>query len=131
MTTAVFLGAIDIPAEARRVSAVRHWLRDLLGEEHPVAFEIELLGSELFTNAVLHSDSARLDDQGRPGIVSVVVLAVGPAIRVEVTDAGSARSAPHVVNADADAVSGRGLLLARELTGGRCGTHTRGTRRTV
>jgi hypothetical protein len=32
--------------------------------------------------------------------VSVVVRALGHAIRVEVTDAGSARDAPHVVDTD-------------------------------
>jgi anti-sigma regulatory factor (Ser/Thr protein kinase) len=131
MTAAVVLGSIDVPAEPGRVRAARHWLRDLLGKDHPAVFEVELLGSELITNAVLHSDSARLDDHGRPGIVSIVVLAVGQAIRVEVTDAGSARNAPHLVDAAADAISGRGLRLVQEITGGRCGTRTNGTSRTV
>ncbi|GAA2069766.1 ATP-binding protein [Actinomadura alba] len=131
MTAAVVLGTIDVPAEACRVAAARHWLRDLLGTDHPAVFEVELLGSELITNAVLHSDSARLDDHGRPGIISIVVLAVGHSIRVEVTDSASACDAPHVVDAGTDAISGRGLRLVREVTGGRYGTHAHGRNRTV
>jgi anti-sigma regulatory factor (Ser/Thr protein kinase) len=131
MTAAVVLGTIDVPAEAGRVRAARHWLRDLLGNDHPAIFEVELLGSELISNAVLHSDSARLDDHGRPGIVSIAVLAIGQSIRVEVTDAGSARNAPRLVDAGAEATSGRGLRLVQEVTGGRYGTRTHGTSRTV
>jgi anti-sigma regulatory factor (Ser/Thr protein kinase) len=131
MTAAVVLGSIDVPAEACRVAAARHWLRDLLGTDHPAVFEVELLGSELITNAVLHSDSARIDDHGQPGIISIVALAVGHYIRVEVTDSESAREAPHVIDADTDAISGRGLRLVQEITGGRYGTHTHGGNRTV
>jgi anti-sigma regulatory factor (Ser/Thr protein kinase) len=131
MRPAIVLGTMDIPAEAGRVKAARHWLRDLLGEDHPAVFEVELLGSELITNSILHSDSARLDDHGRPGTVSIVVLALAHAIRVEVTDAGSARGTPHVVDAGTDALNGRGLHLLQEITGGRCGTWADQASRTV
>lgn len=131
MTAPTVLGTIEIAAEACRVRAARHWLRELLGEDHPAVFEIELLGSELITNSILHSDSGRLDDHGRPGTVSIVVHALGPAVRVEVTDAGSARDAPHMVDIGPDALNGRGLHLLRDITGGRCGMWTHEAGRTV
>lgn len=125
------LGATDVPAEPRQVKNVRHWLRGLLGEEHPVLFEAELLGSELVTNAIVHSDSARLKGHGRPGTVSIVVRALGQAVRVEVTDAGSARCSPRLLDAGTDAIDGRGLRLLQEITGGRCGTWSHEKGRTV
>lgn len=126
------LGTIDIPAETSQVRTARHWLRGLLGEDHPVAFEVELLGCELVTNSILHSDSAKPDDHGRPGTVSITVLALDQdAIRVEVTDAGSARNTPWSANLGTYATGGRGLHLLREITGGRCGTRTDEASRTV
>jgi anti-sigma regulatory factor (Ser/Thr protein kinase) len=125
------LGATDLPAEPHQVKNARHWLRDLLGKDHPVVFEVELLGCELITNAILHSDSAGLNGRGRPGNVSILVLALDQAIRVEVSDAGSARNTPHLVDAGTDAISGRGLRLLREMTDGQCGTWIDGARRIV
>ncbi|GAA2087671.1 ATP-binding protein [Actinomadura alba] len=127
----IVLGSIDFPAEAHQVRTARHWLRELLGKNHPAVSEVELLGSELITNSILHSDSARLDECGRPGFVSVTVLSTSQTIRVEVTDAGSASSIPRLVDGGPDAVSGRGLRLLREITGGRYGMRTHEAGRTM
>jgi anti-sigma regulatory factor (Ser/Thr protein kinase) len=131
IVAATVLGTMDIPAEAGQVKTARHWLRDLLGADHPAVFEAELLGSELITNSILHSDSASLDDHGRPGTVSIVVLALDHAIRVEVTDAGSARKTPRLIDTGAEAVNGRGLHLLQELTHGECGAWRHESSRTV
>jgi anti-sigma regulatory factor (Ser/Thr protein kinase) len=114
-----------------QVRTARHWLRGLLGEGHPAAFWVELLGCELVTNAVLYSDSARPDEDGRPGTVSIAAWSVGTGIRVEVTDAGSTCRAPVPVDAGVHATSGRGLAMLRDLTDGRCGTWTDARGRTV
>lgn len=128
---ATVLGTIEIPAEPGQVRTARHWLRGLIGTDHPAAFEVELLGCELITNSILHSDSGSLDDTGSPGTVSIIVLALDHAIRVEVTDAGSEHSTPHVVDTATYATSGRGLHLLHEITGGQCGTRTDETGRTT
>lgn len=68
-----------------------------------------LLVSELVTNAVQHTESRRPG-----GVVTVTILDVTGAIRVEVTDEGSARSVP-VVKDDVLADSGRGLFLVQSV----------------
>ncbi|MFC5749972.1 ATP-binding protein [Actinomadura rugatobispora] len=125
------LGRIDISAEVEQVKTARRWLRGLLGEDHPAAFWVELLGCELVTNAVLHSDSARPDEDGRPGTVSIAAWSIGKGIRVEVTDAGSTCRAPVPVDAGVHATSGRGLAMLHDLTDGRCGTWSDAKGRTV
>lgn len=128
---AALLGSVVVPAEASRVGVVRRWLRGVLGAGHPVCYEVELLGSELVTNAIVHSDSGWPGPDGRPGGVHIAVLALDGAVRVEVTDAGSATSVPEMADPATCATSGRGLRMVHDLTGGRCGTHTGGTGRTV
>ena len=92
---------------------------------------IVLLGCELITNAIRHSDSARLGEDGRPGRVTIVVLETGDLPRVEVIAAGSAHRAPRMVDHAPESTSGRGLRIVDELTGRRWGTHVDDSGQTV
>jgi anti-sigma regulatory factor (Ser/Thr protein kinase) len=128
---AAVLGAVVVSAEVSQVRVVRRWLRGVLGGGHPACYEAELLGSELVTNSIVHSDSGLSGEDGEPGVVSVVVLAVDRAVRIEVTDAGSATSIPRMADPGVCATSGRGLRMVHDLTGGRCGTRADDVGRTV
>jgi Histidine kinase-like ATPase domain len=115
------LGRRVFDAVPEAVAGARRWLRTVAGG---VPGAQECL-SEVFTNSIRHSRSrARRDG------VSVSVLGVRSAIRVEVTDAGGA-TRPRLLPLDEDATSGRGLYLVNELTGGRWGWHDDPPRRTV
>ena len=92
-----------------QVARARAFVARTLGPEHPGTEVAVLLTSELVTNAVLHSDSR---DGGGP--VTVVVARLGGWLRIEVSDTGSARSAPVVKN-DVCASSGHGLFLVDAL----------------
>ncbi len=92
-----------------QVARARAFVARTLGPEHPGTEVAVLLTSELVTNAVLHSDSG---EGGGP--VTVVVARLGGWLRVEVSDAGSACSAP-VVKKDVCASSGHGLFLVDAL----------------
>jgi anti-sigma regulatory factor (Ser/Thr protein kinase) len=88
--------------EARRkiVALVRDWdvplPDDTLGD-------LELLSTELITNAVRHTDSS----------CAVAVRWTGVRVRVEVTDVSQAR--PHRRHSSPEAEGGRGLLLVESL----------------
>ncbi|MEV4186823.1 ATP-binding protein [Streptosporangium canum] len=86
------------------VSTARHRVRELLGEGHPASDDVVLLVSEVVTNSVVHSGS------GGGGRVAMTVAVSSGAVLVEVSDAGSGLSAPHVRN-EPDAESGRGMFL--------------------
>lgn len=70
----------------------------------------QLLVSELFTNAVRHTDSEK---------VSCELWVIGVRLRLEVTDEGGGRPlssyAARGVDVDTDGESGRGLLLVSVL----------------
>ncbi|HEX6468950.1 MAG TPA: ATP-binding protein [Streptosporangiaceae bacterium] len=104
--TEMFPGLAEEARQARRL------VRRLLGAEHPLVDEAELLTTEVFANAIQHSAS------GRPGgKVAVSVATEGSAVRIEITDEGGAAGAPHV-RADLYAEGGRGLYLLDALAGG-------------
>jgi anti-sigma regulatory factor (Ser/Thr protein kinase) len=85
MGTGTFAGLAEEARQARLL------VRGLLGEDHPVIDEAELLTGEIFANAIQHTAS------GRPGgKVTVSVADEGSAIRVDITDEGAANSTPHV-----------------------------------
>ena len=79
-----------------------------------IADDVVLLACELVTNAIRHSGSAT---------VTIAVVALADAIRVEVADAGNS-GVPRIADAGPDATGGRGLLMVDTLTGGRWGTYT-------
>ncbi|MFH8366967.1 ATP-binding protein [Streptomyces sp. NPDC018031] len=85
--------------EARRLvlARLREWE---VGEE--VRDNAELVVSELFTNAVRHTTSAR---------VRCDLRMVGGRLRLEVADQGCARSVPRARTPGADQEGGRGLML--------------------
>lgn len=86
------------------VSVARGRVRELLGEGHPASDDVILLVSEVVTNSVIHSGS------GGGGEVAMTVAVGAGAVLVEVCDAGSGSSAPHVRN-DPEAEGGRGMFL--------------------
>ena len=105
----VIVGSLTTAGQTKNVSEARAFVARTLGPAHPCADEAVLLCSELVTNAVLHSES------GRPGgTVTVVVLGLPGAVRVEVVDNGSARSTP-VVKAEVYEPHGHGLFLVEQL----------------
>ncbi len=105
----VIVGSLTTAGRTKNVSEARAFVARTLGPAHPCADVAVLLCSELVTNAVLHSES------GRPGgTVTVVVLGLPGAVRVEVVDNGSARSTP-VVKAEAYEPHGHGLFLVEQL----------------
>jgi anti-sigma regulatory factor (Ser/Thr protein kinase) len=92
---------------------------------HPRLEDLALICSELVTNAVRHADAVC----GRG--VSVLVMRVGAAVRIEVIDAGRGGSTPHIPALDGLAESGRGLRLVDDLAEGRWGHHRDERGRTV
>ena len=103
------VGSLTIAGGTPNVSEARAFVALTLGAEHPCTDEAVLLCSELVTNAVLHSES------GQPGgTVTVVVLGLPGAVRIEVVDNGSTRSTP-VVKADVYEPHGHGLFLVEQL----------------
>jgi anti-sigma regulatory factor (Ser/Thr protein kinase) len=86
------------------------------------------MACEAITNSICHSDSG---DTQEPGTVTLLVLDIGNALRVEVIDAGSPHNVPKVTDDGLDALSGRGLHMIDLLSGGRWGTHTHHEGRTV
>jgi anti-sigma regulatory factor (Ser/Thr protein kinase) len=88
--------------EARRkiVALVRSWDVPLPDDTFS---DLELLSTELITNAVRHTDSS----------CAVAVRWTGARVRVEVTDVSQAR--PHRRHSSPEAEGGRGLLLVESL----------------
>ncbi|MFC4587393.1 ATP-binding protein [Sphaerisporangium corydalis] len=89
--------------------ATRAWARGLLATRvaGPVQDDVMLLLSEVVTNAVEHSSSGSRAD----GRVTVRVTLSSRFVHVEVTDAGSATSAPVARMVEAGSEGGRGLWL--------------------
>ncbi|MFJ2029987.1 ATP-binding protein [Streptosporangium sp. NPDC087985] len=85
-------------------SVARLRVGELLGEGHPAFDDVVLLVSEVVTNSVVHSGSSG------GGRVEMTVAVRAGAVRVEVRDAGSGVSVPHVRN-DPEEEGGRGMFL--------------------
>ncbi|MER5645816.1 ATP-binding protein [Streptosporangium sp. NPDC002524] len=100
------VGQRDFHGVARSAGAARRWVVELLSGHAPAELleTVELLVSEVVTNAVLHSDSA-----GPDGLVTVCVGLGRDLIHVEVIDDGSAVNVPEVRATDDESLSGRGL----------------------
>jgi serine/threonine-protein kinase RsbW len=91
-------------AEARQ--RVRTRLRDW-GAHDETQDDAEMVVSELFTNAVRHTDSER---------VICTLRLTGTLLRLEVADQGCTQTEPRSREAEADEESGRGLLLVGALS---------------
>ncbi|MFF5249622.1 ATP-binding protein [Streptosporangium sp. NPDC000095] len=108
------LGRADLPAEVESVPLARRYVRDLLDRIcHKQTDDALLLVSELFTNAVRHSDSGRHPD----GRVSVAVANHDGTLHIDVIDAGSTGQTPRIcLDVAPDNGGGRGLWLVQELS---------------
>lgn len=91
-------------AEARRrvLHRLREWNIDPSARDNA-----QLVVSELFTNAVRHTDSEKIGCELR---------LVGTRLRVEVTDQGRGPTSPRPRSSDTDGETGRGLLLVSVLS---------------
>lgn len=102
-----------LPGTPESVSAARRMALQLLGDGHPAADAVQLVVSELVTNAIVHSNS------GAPGGTVTVALCPGPSgLLVQVRDDGGP-SEPRLASVAADlrksAEQGYGLLLVDAL----------------
>ncbi|MEV5754546.1 ATP-binding protein [Actinoallomurus sp. NPDC052308] len=117
------LGELDLPGAASEVGRMRRWAYDMLVPAYEaIADDVVLLACELATNAIRHSGSKR---------VTVTLLSLTDAIRVEVVDAGTSGGVPRIAEAGPDATGGRGLRMVDILTGGRWGTYAGDSGRAV
>jgi len=104
---------LEVPAQPSEVARVRHAVVDLLvraGIPSTVVDDIELVVSELVSNAVVH---------GRPAPVSVDVGIGHGEVAVAVSNRGSPDAIPAVeswVLPAPQALSGRGLAIVRRLS---------------
>jgi len=98
-----------LPATPSSVATARRRVCDTLGQWGMVSVRDDagLVVSELFTNAVVHTDSDR---------VTCALWTVGGVLYVEVADDGQARTTPAVRPPASDLENGRGLMLVEELT---------------
>jgi serine/threonine-protein kinase RsbW len=104
------LAAVMVPGRSDLVPALRNLVGRLLAG-HPAVDDIRLMTTEIISNAIRHSRSGQ-----RNGTLTVRVLDIGHAIRVEVTDEGSATSRPHHHSyGNANSQHGYGLHLVSAL----------------
>ncbi|AXK31316.1 ATP-binding protein [Streptomyces armeniacus] len=108
--TELLWAGFELPAhDAAVVDARRRVHRQLRRWAFPpeVCDTAQLLVSELFTNAVLHSDSSR---------ISCLMHGGGTRLRIEIHDQGSESAVPLPCWATPDDEHGRGLLLVDTLS---------------
>ncbi|MCO6005156.1 ATP-binding protein [Actinoallomurus purpureus] len=123
MTGLRILGEMHMPAVASEVGGMRRRSYDTLVPAYEaIADDVVLLACELATNAVRHSGSTT---------VTITLVVLADAIRVEVADDGSSGRVPRIADAGPDATGGRGLRMVDILTGGRWGTYTSDAGRVV
>ncbi|MFD8529657.1 ATP-binding protein [Streptosporangium canum] len=99
-------GHRDFPGVPQSAGEARRWVVELLAGHAAGEFmeTLELLVSEVVTNAIVHSDSRKPG-----GLVTVCVGLGADLIHIEVIDDGSAVSVPAMRKADDDSLNGRGL----------------------
>ncbi|MEU8269396.1 ATP-binding protein [Sphaerisporangium sp. NPDC049002] len=95
---------MTIPGDAENVAEARRFVVKLLGAGHRDIETSRLLLSELIGNSIRHSAS------GRGGSVTVAVLDVGGALRVEVADGGG-ETVPCLCSRGELLESGRGMKM--------------------
>jgi anti-sigma regulatory factor (Ser/Thr protein kinase) len=124
------VGSVVLPGIEPAVYLVRRYARTLLGPGFPGLYELTVVASELFTNAVRHSRSGCPASDAREdgaGLVTVTFLTGGGLLRLEVADQGGT-GAPRLRTPGDDAESGRGLHVVDALTldwgAGRRGSRT-------
>ncbi|WP_460303141.1 ATP-binding protein [Actinocorallia aurea] len=99
------LGVLRVPGELTAPGRVRRWVRGLLAQDRDWAGEgsevVELLTSEVVTNAVQHGPSG--------GEIRVAVWRDGKRVRIECCDVGG--GVPVAREAEEGDEDGRGLML--------------------
>ncbi|MFE6775792.1 ATP-binding protein [Streptomyces sp. NPDC057702] len=101
--------AFHLPAERSAVADARHRVRSWLTYQHvseDARNMAQLVISELFTNAVVHTTSTS---------ISCVLQAIPGQLRIEVRDQGGSATRPTPRDAAAGDENGRGLLLVEML----------------
>jgi serine/threonine-protein kinase RsbW len=101
--------AFRLPAQSASVADARGRIRARLGEwgaDAELTDDASLVVTELFTNAVRHTDSEK---------ITCVLYDCGRLVRLEVTDQGSGSGEPVSGTPGAEAEGGRGLLLVSVL----------------
>ncbi|NGO67740.1 ATP-binding protein [Streptomyces sp. SB3404] len=109
VTAAVREAGFELPAHASSVGRARARVGARLrrwGFPEDLGHTAQLVISEFFTNAVLHTDS---------GQISCSLQLSGQRLRIEVTDEGTERCSPQPRDASDDEVNGRGLQLVSAL----------------
>lgn len=99
-----------LPAQSASVADARGRIRARLNEwglDPALRDDAGLIVTELFTNAVRHTESEK---------ITCVLQDAGAVVRLEVTDQGHGSGAPVPCMADADQEGGRGLLLVSVLS---------------
>jgi anti-sigma regulatory factor (Ser/Thr protein kinase) len=107
-----FLVETVVPGVDWAVPVIRHCVgRTLTAAGHQNVENAELVVSELVSNSVLHTRSARCG-----GLVTVEVRAISDAlVRIEVTDEG-ARTSPCPRESGGEDCHGRGLWLVEQVS---------------
>jgi anti-sigma regulatory factor (Ser/Thr protein kinase) len=105
MGVMIILGATTLEREPWSVSAARRYVRGMVPMTGAVADDIELITSELVTNALQH---------GGPHRIGLRVAGDEYVVRIEVTDSGSGKIRRPGVAADGE--SGRGLVHVEVLS---------------
>lgn len=98
---------VSFPGIPQSAACARHYIRTVLAG-HPSIDTAILLVSELVTNAIRYSRSARPG-----GRVGVTLAEHDERIRIEVVDEGPEDGMPHLVDAGPDAQCGRGLGIVQ------------------
>lgn len=106
--------SIDLPARPESIRQARRLVAGTLAGVAPdtIVDDLTLAASELVTNAIEHGPTALSDT------VHVAVSVTGSAARVTIRSAADhrLRDAAHWAMPDAEAVSGRGLGIVRQLS---------------
>jgi len=104
--------SIVLDANTAQVAAARRFVRRLLADSVPldISSDLQLVASELFTNAVEHGASATVEVavESTPEFAGVSVVSVGPS--------GTVGPVIDWSVADSDAANGRGLGIVRKLS---------------
>jgi serine/threonine-protein kinase RsbW len=117
------MSVTHLPGTVESVGEARKIVHEALGDAHPAVADLELIVSELASNAVKHTKS------GLPGgRFYLTVAAVDGFIRVTVRDQGSDGSGPRVIPTALEecAEGGRGMQIVDALAT-RWGSHSTST----
>jgi anti-sigma regulatory factor (Ser/Thr protein kinase) len=101
--------SVTFPGLPAIVPSARRFVRGILGDS-PRADDIQVIASELISNAILHSPA------GEPDGEFTVTIRTGPGwARIEVSDTGTGQWRPQPGSARDDDEYGRGLAIIAAL----------------